>query len=276
MSCASLACCPLTLLSLTLILPLQPSSSFRGLLDHRATGYDDGKGRDPNQEEEKDAQSVDPTVLYTKICAKFTNGARAGWGFVLERTCTDGDCNSCEGPNLQRQCRKFDFSPHWDVVLRTPESFKEQHVDPKACLSSLLDTLRCRKKVADFFAILLYRTSTRTTASAPTTSTFRCPSTPRSTESVLESMAPLLATTPSISLRRGLRTSLPGGGASSFIPALHTRRFGLTRASVSQTIWRQHGFTNSTGAAVPQLPTTVQEVWQEFSYDQGASRLLQA
>jgi hypothetical protein len=49
-------------------------------------------------------------------------------GFVLERTCVDAECTAgCSGSNFHRACRFFDFKPHYDVTLRTPESLKEQN-----------------------------------------------------------------------------------------------------------------------------------------------------
>lgn len=111
--------------------------SFRGLLDHRATGHVDGKGGRDDAKIDKAREDRTSAALYSKICAKFTNGARAGWGFFLERTCTDGDCKEdCSGSNRDRQCRIFDFAPHWKVVLRTPEALEEHQIDQKARLPS--------------------------------------------------------------------------------------------------------------------------------------------
>ncbi|KZT62125.1 hypothetical protein CALCODRAFT_277895 [Calocera cornea HHB12733] len=57
---------------------------------------------------------------FRKVCAKFTNGVRWGIGFKLERTCRPEDCDKCKGSILHRQCRFFDFRPHWTVHLRAP------------------------------------------------------------------------------------------------------------------------------------------------------------
>ncbi|KIO32802.1 hypothetical protein M407DRAFT_18267 [Tulasnella calospora MUT 4182] len=55
-----------------------------------------------------------------KICAKFTNGVRLGFGFALERTCLS-DCPGCGGaPAFLKQCRFFTFKPHYEVALKVP------------------------------------------------------------------------------------------------------------------------------------------------------------
>lgn len=53
---------------------------------------------------------------FTKICAKFSSGVRFGVGFVLERTC-GVECNKCTGAAFERECRIFNFRPHFDVKL---------------------------------------------------------------------------------------------------------------------------------------------------------------
>ncbi|KXN86435.1 UPF0648 protein C3H5.09c [Leucoagaricus sp. SymC.cos] len=55
---------------------------------------------------------------YRKICAELHSGVRYGIGFVFERTC-DPTCPKCSGNVFQRQCRIFDFIPHYDVRLET-------------------------------------------------------------------------------------------------------------------------------------------------------------
>ncbi|KIJ56610.1 hypothetical protein M422DRAFT_218123 [Sphaerobolus stellatus SS14] len=52
-----------------------------------------------------------------KVCARFTNGIRWGMGIVLERTC-DISCETCDGDAFNRQCRFFQFVPHYAVKLR--------------------------------------------------------------------------------------------------------------------------------------------------------------
>ncbi|KAJ3799089.1 golgi-body localization protein domain-containing protein [Lentinula aff. detonsa] len=53
---------------------------------------------------------------YKKICAKFLSGIKFGLGFSLERSCGSG-CHSCSGSPFHRQCRFFDFKPHYMVML---------------------------------------------------------------------------------------------------------------------------------------------------------------
>ena len=60
-----------------------------------------------------------------KPCARFLNGVRFGLGFVFERTCRPWTCvHGCgETDNLlHRQCRIFDFKPHNQVTLFSPEA----------------------------------------------------------------------------------------------------------------------------------------------------------
>lgn len=51
-----------------------------------------------------------------KICAKFLSGVKFGLGFALERSCGT-NCHSCTGSPFHRQCRFFDFKPHYLVRL---------------------------------------------------------------------------------------------------------------------------------------------------------------
>lgn len=53
---------------------------------------------------------------FQKICAKLRSGVRFGIGFVLERSCGE-ECVKCSGTAFQRQCRHFDFRPHYKVKL---------------------------------------------------------------------------------------------------------------------------------------------------------------
>ncbi|CEQ42515.1 SPOSA6832_04335, partial [Sporobolomyces salmonicolor] len=63
-----------------------------------------------------DADEIEEESAYwIKICAKCINGVRWGMGLVPERTCRD-DCehDGCRGLSpFHRQCRIFDFIPHW-------------------------------------------------------------------------------------------------------------------------------------------------------------------
>ncbi|THH02741.1 hypothetical protein EW026_g149 [Hermanssonia centrifuga] len=56
--------------------------------------------------------------LPRKVCAKFGSGSRFGVGVALERTCGP-DCPNCTGGTFDRQCRFFDFRPHYEVTLET-------------------------------------------------------------------------------------------------------------------------------------------------------------
>ncbi|KAI0702885.1 golgi-body localization protein domain-containing protein [Cytidiella melzeri] len=53
----------------------------------------------------------------SKVCAKFSSGARFGVGVVLERSCGPDCIKDCQGDAFYRQCRFFDFRPHYDVKL---------------------------------------------------------------------------------------------------------------------------------------------------------------
>ncbi|KAJ3774447.1 golgi-body localization protein domain-containing protein [Lentinula raphanica] len=53
---------------------------------------------------------------YKKVCAKFVSGIKFGLGFVLERSC-GSSCHTCVGSPFHRQCRYFDFKPHYLVRL---------------------------------------------------------------------------------------------------------------------------------------------------------------
>ncbi|XP_006460255.1 hypothetical protein AGABI2DRAFT_117215 [Agaricus bisporus var. bisporus H97] len=58
---------------------------------------------------------------HRKICAELHSGVRWGIGFVFERTC-DAQCGKCSGHVFQRQCRLFDFVPHYAVRLESKSS----------------------------------------------------------------------------------------------------------------------------------------------------------
>lgn len=60
---------------------------------------------------------------FLKVTAKLSNGVRWGMGLKLERTCRDG-CAKCDDhghSTFHRECRFFDFVPHYEVVLRGPD-----------------------------------------------------------------------------------------------------------------------------------------------------------
>ncbi|KAJ3537089.1 hypothetical protein NM688_g6737 [Phlebia brevispora] len=56
-----------------------------------------------------------------RVCAKFGSGSRFGVGVVLERTCGP-DCQHCSGDAFHRQCRFFNFRPHYDVTLELKDN----------------------------------------------------------------------------------------------------------------------------------------------------------
>lgn len=53
----------------------------------------------------------------SKVCAKFVSGTRFGVGIALERACGPDCPKGCQGDAFHRQCRFFDFRPHYDVKL---------------------------------------------------------------------------------------------------------------------------------------------------------------
>ncbi|CDR46544.1 RHTO0S12e05996g1_1 [Rhodotorula toruloides] len=64
----------------------------------------------------------DEASYWIKICAKCVNGVRWGMGVVLERSCRDKGCEKagcCGLAPFHRQCRMFDFRPHWEVHTKT-------------------------------------------------------------------------------------------------------------------------------------------------------------
>ncbi|KPV73207.1 uncharacterized protein RHOBADRAFT_54988 [Rhodotorula graminis WP1] len=78
-----------------------------------ATGYD--TATDTSGDE-------DDIEYWLKVCAKCINGVRWGMAVRLEHTCRDGECDkpACLGlPTFHRQCRRFDFIPHWKVHTKT-------------------------------------------------------------------------------------------------------------------------------------------------------------
>ncbi|GAA6043699.1 hypothetical protein JCM8097_007486 [Rhodosporidiobolus ruineniae] len=79
-------------------------------------GDDNGSVDDSTADEESN--------YWIKVCAKCINGVRWGLGLVPERTCRD-ECtkSGCkERSTFHRQCRFFDFIPHWQVHTKTAAS----------------------------------------------------------------------------------------------------------------------------------------------------------
>lgn len=109
--------------------------NLRSYVDAAASGL----ARDPTDKDDRATQHSGATggesggrtfgdgdADYVKICAKFINGVRWGMGAVLERACTI-DCPkaSCNGKSpFHRQCRMFDFIPHWEVHTKTADAIK--------------------------------------------------------------------------------------------------------------------------------------------------------
>ena len=56
-------------------------------------------------------------AIFRKIIMKLNGGVRWIAGLVFERRCPPA-CTACDG---QKKCRKFNFIPHYDVHLKTPE-----------------------------------------------------------------------------------------------------------------------------------------------------------
>ncbi|KAK4703534.1 hypothetical protein P7C70_g2687, partial [Phenoliferia sp. Uapishka_3] len=109
--------------------------NLRSYVDAAASGL----ARDPTEGDDRATQHSGVTggetggrafsedADHVKICAKFINGVRWGMGAVLERACTV-DCPKelCNGKSaFHRQCRNFDFIPHWEVHTKTEAAIKE-------------------------------------------------------------------------------------------------------------------------------------------------------
>lgn len=83
-------------------------------------------------------QTSTPSLLLPrkllKVCAKLTNGVRLGLGFVFERAC-GAECGKCRSKTaFFKQCRYFNFKPHWEVALRsTPKNQALGRVSSPVC-----------------------------------------------------------------------------------------------------------------------------------------------
>ena len=87
--------------------------------DDRSTSQSLGYSDAPtaNKRYQKDA-------TFSKVMIKLVNGVRWGMGVRLERSCTDQDCshkNRCSGAPFYRNCRIFDFRPHYTVKTIAPQ-----------------------------------------------------------------------------------------------------------------------------------------------------------
>lgn len=56
------------------------------------------------------------TKRFQKVCAQLSSGVRYGIGFVPERSCGP-ECTKCRGTPFHRNCRHFNFRPHFEVKL---------------------------------------------------------------------------------------------------------------------------------------------------------------
>jgi hypothetical protein len=89
--------------------------------DDRSTQYsagtDGGTGSHGRGRFSQDADFI-------KVCAKFINGVRWGMGAVLERSCRSECSNALciDQTPFHRQCRTFDFKPHWEVRTKTADA----------------------------------------------------------------------------------------------------------------------------------------------------------
>ncbi|THV08447.1 hypothetical protein K435DRAFT_11362 [Dendrothele bispora CBS 962.96] len=63
-----------------------------------------------------------PAREFRKTCAKLSSGVCFGVGFVFERSCGPS-CPTCRGTPFNRQCRYFDFKPHYEVKME-----KKNHI----------------------------------------------------------------------------------------------------------------------------------------------------
>lgn len=67
-------------------------------------------------------EATEESNYWIKVCAKCINGVRWGLGLVCERTCREEVCSKAgckERSTFHRQCRFFDFIPHWEVHTKT-------------------------------------------------------------------------------------------------------------------------------------------------------------
>ncbi|KAK4056456.1 Protein SABRE [Microbotryomycetes sp. JL221] len=111
--------------------------NLRDYVDSAATGL---ASREPALETDTSSTqhsngTHDPLAKYrtveyefTKVCAKLINGVRWGMGAVLERACPP-DCNKSECRRqdpFHRQCRFFEFKPHWQVHTKTADAIGPQ------------------------------------------------------------------------------------------------------------------------------------------------------
>ncbi|GLB33910.1 putative RNA pol II promoter Fmp27 protein [Lyophyllum shimeji] len=78
-----------------------------------------------NQERLFSRRIPETSKPFRKICAEVRSGVRFGIGFVLERAC-GSECLKCSESAFHRQCRYFDFRPHYEVRLETKAQSPER------------------------------------------------------------------------------------------------------------------------------------------------------
>lgn len=124
--------------------------------------------------DEADAETG--TSHWLKVCAKCINGVRWGMGVRLERACRDVHCDKVSCRTLvpfHRQCRFFDFIPHWQVHTKTRAAIGP-HGEVRSRSLFVFSARRHRGGSAHALPLVSPRRSTtRSPASAPTLSTSR-------------------------------------------------------------------------------------------------------
>jgi hypothetical protein len=73
-------------------------------------------------------------AIFRKVIMKLNGGVRWIAGLVFERRC-DVNCTKCDG---RRICRFFDFIPHYDVRLITPDHCRHQNGEVYPCTVLLI------------------------------------------------------------------------------------------------------------------------------------------
>lgn len=105
---------------------------LKDYIDSAATGIASDIKADDSDKKSYDPSFGSSAKRYTKepdfrkICIKLSNGVRWGAGLRFERTCDDDTCErtpKCSGSPFHRECRFFDFKPHWEVITKTREHF---------------------------------------------------------------------------------------------------------------------------------------------------------
>ena len=77
-------------------------------------------------------------AIFRKVIMKLNGGVRWVAGLVFERKCPP-NCTKCEG---RGSCRMFDFIPHYNVHLKTPQychGHARGDVNPWSCGRKLME-----------------------------------------------------------------------------------------------------------------------------------------